>query len=259
MDQVQQPAKVAFALGLIGLGILTLIFHDFALVWQPVPLSLPARIAFAYASGAILLLGDIGLLFRASAAWSSRLLFPYLFVWLLLKVPALVVAPKLEAVWLNFGEIAVLFAAGWILFATLGQIPPSSPLAFLAGRRAMRVATLLFGLSLLPIGLSHILYTKQTVELIPAWLPLHAALAYATGAAQMLCGVCVLLSVFARAAALVEAGMVATFALFVWLPQIFAAPNGRLPWTAFFITWFFAASAWVVAQNIPAHGLRDTV
>ena len=122
MNRQLEPALTAFAVGLIGLGSLALIYGDFALVWQPVPVSLAGRSAFAYASGLLMLCGGIGLFFRVSATWSARLLFPYLFVWLLLKAPALVVAPKMEAVWLGFGEIAVLFAGGWVPFATLAEI-----------------------------------------------------------------------------------------------------------------------------------------
>jgi uncharacterized membrane protein YphA (DoxX/SURF4 family) len=115
---------------------------------------------------------------------------------------------------------------------------------------------MLFGVSLIPIGLSHLFYVKQTVDLIPAWLPFRTGLAYLTGVGQISCGVCVLFSSFPRFAALVEAGMVSLFALLVWGPAILAAPRARLPWTAFFITWFFAASAWVVSLNVPArrHG-----
>jgi uncharacterized membrane protein len=65
---------------MIGLGILALIYGDFALVWQPVAAWVPGRTAFAYASGLLTLLGGIGLLFRATAAWSVRILFPYLIV-----------------------------------------------------------------------------------------------------------------------------------------------------------------------------------
>jgi uncharacterized membrane protein YtjA (UPF0391 family) len=35
------------------------------------------------------LLAGVGLLFSATAAWSARIVFPYLIVWLLLTVPAL--------------------------------------------------------------------------------------------------------------------------------------------------------------------------
>lgn len=95
MKLQQHPAVAVFAAALMGLGVLAVIYGDFALVWQPVPLDLPGRSALAYASGLLMLIAGISLLFRASAVWSARILFPYLFLWLLLKVPALVVAPKM--------------------------------------------------------------------------------------------------------------------------------------------------------------------
>jgi uncharacterized membrane protein YphA (DoxX/SURF4 family) len=110
---------------------------------------------------------------------------------------------------------------------------------------------MLFGVSLIPIGLSHIVYTKQTVDLIPVWSPFRAGLAYLTGVGQICCGVAVLFSILPRFASLIEAAMVGLFAMFVWIPPILASPKARLPWTALFITWFFASSAWVVsAQRI---------
>ena len=60
---------------MLGLGILALIFGDFALVWQPVPAWIPGRTALAYGSGLVMVFGGIGLLFTVTAAWSARLLF----------------------------------------------------------------------------------------------------------------------------------------------------------------------------------------
>jgi uncharacterized membrane protein len=255
MNRSEQPALTLFAVrlfavGMIGLGILALVYGDFAMVWQPVAPWIPGRTVLAYGSSVIMLLGGIGLLFRATAAWSARILFPYLIVWTLLKVPALVVAPQMEAVWLGFGELAVLMAGGWVLFATVGKPRDGSPLAFAAGENGIRLARILFAVSLLPIGLSHLVYVKETAELVPAWLPYRVGWAYLTGAGQMACGLGVLFSVLPRVAARVEAGMLSLFTLLVWVPAILAAPKARLPWTAFFISWAIASAAWVVAQNI---------
>jgi uncharacterized membrane protein len=249
MTCTQQPARTLFAVGMIGLGILALIYGDFAMVWQPVAPWIPGRPALAYASGVIMLFGGIGLLFRSTVAWSIRILFPYLIVWMLLKVPALVVAPKMEAVWLGFGELAVLMTGGWVLFATLSGVREGSPLAFLTGECGIRMARILFAVSLLPIGLSHIVYVKQTAELVPAWLPYREGWAYLTGAGQIASGLGVLFSIFPRVAATAEAGMISLFTLLVWAPAIVAAPKARLPWTAFFISWAIASAAWVVAQT----------
>jgi uncharacterized membrane protein len=250
MVRSQQPALTLFAAGMIGLGILALIYGDFALVWQPVAPWIPGRTVLAYSSGLIMLLGGVGLLLRATAAWSARILFPYLIVWLLLKMPAVLMAPQMEAVWLGFGEIAVLLAGGWVLFARLAGLREQSPLAFAAGESGIRLARMLFAVSLIPIGLSHLVYVKQTAELVPAWLPYRAGWAYLTGAGQIACGLGVLFSISPRLAATGEAGMISLFTLLVWGPAIVAAPRARLPWTAFFISWAIASAAWVVAQNI---------
>jgi uncharacterized membrane protein len=250
MTRSQQPALTLFAVGMIGLGILALAYGDFAMVWQPVAAWIPGRTALAYGSGLLMLFGGIGLLARAAAAWSVRILFPYLIVWLLLKVPALLVAPQVEAVWLGAGELAVLLAGGWVLFARLGGLREGSALSYSTGENGIRMARILFAVSLIPIGLSHILYVKQTADLVPAWLPSRMGWASLTGAGQIACGLGVLFSIYPRLAARSEAGMISLFTLLVWGPAIFATPTARLPWTAFFISWAIASAAWAVAENI---------
>ena len=130
MTRSQQPALTAFALGMIGLGIVTVIYRDFAMVWQPVPAWVPARTFVAFAVGILMLFGGIGLMLRRTAAGAIRVLFPYLIVWMLLKTPALFVAPGMEAVWLGFGELAVLMAGGWVLFGRLADVRDGSLLGF---------------------------------------------------------------------------------------------------------------------------------
>ena len=247
-----QHALTAFAIGMIGLGILALIYGDFAMVWQPVPDWVPGRTELAYASGVIMLLGGVGLLVGATRAWSARILFPYIILWTSLKLPALFVAPKVEAVWLGFGELAVLFAGGWVLFANLADLPGGSPLAVLTSEKAVRIAQMFFAVWLIPIGLSHIVYVQATVDLVPAWLPYHKGWAYLTGAGHIAAGLGVLFSIFPRIAAFAEAAMIGVFTLLVWAPRIVAEPKARLPWTAFFISWAIAAAAWMVAQSVAA-------
>ncbi len=250
MTRSQQPALTLFAAGMIGLGILALIYGDFALVWQPVAAWVPGRTALAYLSGLIMLFGGAGLLFRATAKLSVRVLFPYLIVWALLKVPALFVAPQIEGVWLGFGELALLLAGGWTLFAVLAQLPERSFLSFATGERGVRLARIFFAVWIFPIGLAHIMYVKETAALVPAWLPFQTGWAYVTGVGQIACSLGLLFSVLPRVAAAAEAGMISLFALLVWAPRVIAAPKARFAWTAFLISWAIAAAGWVVAQNV---------
>jgi uncharacterized membrane protein len=249
VTRTQQPAVTLMAAGMIGLGVLALVYRDFAMQWQPVAAWFPGRTGLACAAGVLMLLCGAGLLFRRTASWSVRVIFPYLIVWFLLKVPALVVAPGMEAVWLGAGEIAVLLAGGWTLFARMAELPPESGIGFLAGERGVRVARILFAVALVPIGLSHIIYVQPTHNLVPAWLPFRAGWAYVTGAGQMASGLGVLFGVLPRIAAWAEAIQISLFTLLIWVPAAMAGPHVRLNWTALCISWTIAAAAWAVAQN----------
>jgi len=255
----QQPALALFGIGLIGMGALALIYGDFALVWQPVAPWFPARTALAYASGVLMVGCGVGLFFEATTAWALRIVLPYLVVWQMLKFPALMVAPKVEGVYLGFGELAVLLAGGWTLFARLGDVVGTS-FAWAGGERAIRVARIYFAVWIIPIGLSHLLYVTPSLDLVPGWLPYRLGWVYLTGIGQIASGVGLLFGVLPRVAAWAEAAQISLYALLIWLPAIllenknlgpsFAHANQRLSLTAFFISWIIAAGAWAVAQNV---------
>lgn len=251
MDKNQQPALTLFVIGLIGLGVLALRYADFALVWQPVPAWLPARAPVAWAVGVLMLVVGVGLLFEPTRRLAVRVLFPYLLVWACLKLPEVAAAPKVEATWLGLGELTLLLAGGWTLLATLAPFPQDSPLAFLTSERGLRAARYLFAVSIIPIGLSHLVYLDVTAGYVPHWLPFRKGLAILTGAGQIASGLGVLFNVLPRVAAYAEAMQIMIYTLLVW-GAAFAAAHSRLNITAFFISWIFGAAAWAVAQNIPA-------
>ena len=210
--------QIPFALAMIGLGIIGLIYGDFAMVWQHIPMEhLPGRQFFAYGCAAIELVTGIGLLMRRTITLSSRILFFYLVLWVvLLKLPAVVLAPQTEGSWLGFGEIAVILAGGWILFASHAGEWERNHLRFAVGASGMRSVRLLFALSLPMIGLSHFFYSEPTAVLVPAWLPSHLFWAYLTGAGNIAAGIGVLFGLYPRLAATLEAGMLSIITLLVW-------------------------------------------
>src|SRR5882762_7111881 len=242
--------RVFFALGLIGLGVLSLVYHDFALQWQPVPASVPGREFLAYVSGAVLILSGAGLLSRRTASLASGVLLVYLLLWLLLlKLPHVVMAPQLEFNWLGFGEIAVIVAAGLVLFAADRAQRESSKLKFVTGESGMRIARLIFGLALIPVGLSHFVYAPQTIGFVPAWIPFRPAWAYLGGAGHIAAGLGVPLGVYPRLAASLEAAMIGVFTALVWVPLVVKTAS-QLNWTGLLVSWTIGAAAWVVAASI---------
>ena len=257
----QQPSLALFAIGLMGMGALTLVYGDFAMVWQPVAQWFPARTALAYLSGVFMAMCGVCLLFRRTTPWALRIVLPYLVIWQLLKLPALLAAPKMEAVYLGFGEIAVLLAGGWTLFARLAEMNGTS-FGWASGDGAVRAARYYLAVWIIPIGISHMLYLQPSVDLVPPWLPGKAFWAYITGIGQIASGLGLLFGVLPRVAAWAEAVQISLYALLIWLPAIllnnknlgpsFAHADRRLSFTAFLISWIIASGAWAVAQNTPA-------
>jgi uncharacterized membrane protein len=247
---MQTLSRLTFAAGFIALGVLTFVYGDFALQWQPVPAWMPDRRLLAYASGVVLVAGGGALLARRSSSLASRVLFFYALLWvLLLKVPKVATAPLVEANWLGLGEISVVLACCWALFASLND-PPNTPPRFATGANGLCIARYLFAVALLPVGLSHFVYATQTIGFVPTWLPYRAGWAYLGGAGHVAAGLGVLFGVVPELAATLEAAMIGAFTLLVWLPGVIATPTNRLQWTAFLISGIVASAAWVVAANL---------
>lgn len=258
MIRQQQPALSLLAIGLIGMGTLSVTSRDFAFGWQPVPQFHPGREALAVVCGLFMIAVSVALLFRATAAIASRTIFPFLIAWWCLKVPAVIAVPKIEGVWIGFGEIGMLLAGGWVLFAQLSELETKGLFKHITGQRGIRMAQILFGLAVIPVGLGHIFYVQITTSLVPSWMPFRTGLAYLTGVAQIACGLAILFSFYPRMAALMETALLTLFAFLVWgpntwfsaTPKMAGAPSGfRFPLTAFLITWVIGASALLIANN----------
>ena len=241
--------RILFAVSVAALGVLSIGFHDFALVWQLVPKTAPWHDALAIASGAILVAGGIALLIPRTARLSALVLTGVLLLFeLLLRLPHVVAQPLVEGNWYGLGETLTFVAGSWTIFSLLPPRDGEMP-ATLGSARAGQI---LFGVALLPIGLSHFFYLDLTAPLIPSWLPFHVPLAYLTGAAHIAAGAGLLFGVLPRLAAALEAVMVSLFTLLVWVPTVAATPKSPSDWTELFVSLAITGTAWAVAESLSA-------
>jgi uncharacterized membrane protein len=238
-------ARAAFATGIIGLAVVGFVFADFAGVWQSFPTTASVRHALAYGSAGLMLVCGLGLSSTRTEQPAARLLVSYLaLLVLLLKLPVVVKAPLIEGTWQSMSELVVLLTGAWVLAAS--------------SARTRRIAQLVFGLALIPLGLSHFVYVNLTAPLVPVWLPYRTGWAYLTGTAHLAAALGILLGVLPRLAAAMEAAMLTVFTVLVWIPAIIAAPSSQGSWSELTISWAMSAAAWVVAASITDENLART-
>jgi uncharacterized membrane protein len=238
-----------FAAMMITLGILGFIKRDFTVVWAPVPKGVPAREVLVYFCALVSLASGIGMLFRRTAAASACALLTSLILWFLLwRVRPLVLTPGVESTW-SCGQTFVMIAAAWVLFTWFARGGGWQQLRFATGDKAVRIARVLYGLGLIPFGVAHFVYLKQTVVLVPGYLPWPVGWAYFTGATFIVAGFAVIAGVFARLAAALSALQMGLFTLLIWIPLI---PTGTLTsfqWGEFVASLALTAAGWVIADS----------
>lgn len=245
-----RPGVAALAAGMIGLGVLGLANGDFAMVWQPVPSWVPWREALAYAFAAASLAAGMGMLWQRTAARASAVALTYMLLWwVLLRIPAFLVSPAINAG--GLGENAVTLAGTVALYASLHS--SDGRLGSLHGQRGIRLAKILLGVGLIGCGEAHFYFLKETAGFIPAWIPGRTAWAIATGTGFLAAATAILLGISARLAATAVTMMMATFTVLIWLVGVAHTPTDRFQWTGLAVSWILTAAAWVVTESY-----RDT-
>jgi uncharacterized membrane protein len=232
-----------FGLGALALGVVGLVWGDFALQWQPVPDNVPSRQLLAYASAGLLVLAGLSLVLKRWAAVGAWVLAISYAAWVvLLHAPRVFAKPLDVSIWLGFAEILALTAGGLV---AVGQVAS-------LGARTARFAEggrLAFGACLLVFGLSHFVYAKFTAGMVPAWIPPSQTFwAYATGAFHIAAGLALLSGVQARLAAWCVTAMFGGFVLLLHAPRVFADPTNRVEWTMLAVALSLTGAAWTLAD-----------
>jgi uncharacterized membrane protein len=240
IERGQTPAALGLGVGLMGLGVLSVVHRDFALQWQPVPADIPGREVLGMISGLILICAGLLLLVSRTRAWGAAIAAAFIGAWVLgLHLPEALAHPANLPGWLGIGETLAMTMGAFVLFREQRSAE--------ARDRYARAAIPVFGVTLVMFGISHFLFAKFTAAMIPDWLPMRLALAYLTGSIHALAGLVILGGRWRRIAAAAEAAMMTSFVLLVHLPRVAAHPTDRLELTMLFVAIALSSAAWGVA------------
>ncbi len=252
MHRYRQLSRFTFAVGMMAVGVLPLVYGYTVLAFQPVPAWVPSPRTLGIIAGVLMIATGAGLLFEHTVRASIRVLLPFLLLWTLTRVPAVFSEPLREISWFAIGEVAVLAAGALVIFVQSAGLREGSALQVAIAKHGLRAACILLGLSLVTYGLSHFFeFRLRTISLVPAWLPFRPEWAYLAGAGQVACGLGLAFGVYSQLAAAIEATMLSLFTVLVWVPAVVSKPGVASNWVEGVVTAALAGAVWVVAEGIP--------
>lgn len=241
MDYTETAGRTLLGLGALGLGVISLLYADFATTWQPVPDWVPGRTPLAYVSGALLAAAGAALIVNRGARIAAVFIAAFLSFWgIVLQAPHVIAGE--EAAWLAPAEILAVAAGAWTLF-WLGAADSS----FRA--RAIQLGATFFGLMLPIFGVAHFLYIAFTASMIPEWIPYRVFWAWFTGAGHVAAGLSIVLGIVSRIGATLLAAMFSGFVLLVHIPRVIADIDNRTEWHLLSTALLLTGAAWIVASS----------
>lgn len=245
-DVMPKLGSHVYGLGAVALGIVGLVWGDFATNWQPIQtVGVSHREALAYVTAACLLSAGLAIQWRRSAPAGLLVLAVLYFIFAMLWLPRVVGYPQLFGTWGGMLEEMAPAAAAVVAYASL--LPRGSA----AATRADRIGRLTFGVCAVSFGLVHFFAVPQTAAMVPRWIPPGQTFwAVATGVAHLLAGVAILTGVLAPLASRLLTAMLVGFGVLVWAPALFANPRAHMTWAGNAVNLTMIGAAWVVADSI---------
>jgi uncharacterized membrane protein YphA (DoxX/SURF4 family) len=236
-----------YGLAAVALGLVGLVWGDYAVVWQPVPDGVPGQTTLGYAVAVPFLLAGLAMHWQR-VAYLGALVLTVLYGLgaTFLDIPRVIAHPSVFVGWEGAAELMALVAGGLVAYAHCAQLEPAT------AERLSKIGRFIFAACLIVFGLAHFFYLAYTAKLVPAWLPpTQTFWVYATAVGFFAAATALLSGIAARLAAMLLTAMFVVFGLLVHAPPIFFHPHIHFNWAENAINFALIGSAWVIAASVP--------
>jgi len=249
--------RVLFALSIIGIALLQIVF----LVFMPVIIPWPADIAVSHFSawiGSIVLAAICLPVLVNSKARPAAIYLGLLFLLLLIvfHIPnQFLTTPDFLGSWANAFKIFALSACAFIVASSLPQVGE-----FTTGFEGVLPAGKYFlALTILIFGIEHFIYIGFVPSLVPKWIPFPVFWTYFTGVALIAAGLGILLNIQRQLAAKLLGIMLLIWVIILHIPRAWANPKGMHgnEIVSVFETLAFSSAAFILS-NVPKKVVKTT-
>ncbi len=237
-------------------------FTAAAAIAQLVPAFLPAPLAIAYLVGVAHLAAALSFVTRRYVVWSSiGLALMFALFALLMDLPAAMARPSGRLGWILAARQSIFAVGALALFATetKGRWPHAS-------RQVAMIARFWTAAVLVFYGTDHLLHPTLSPGVpstmpIAAWIPLPHVMGYGTGILLLACGIAMLITRLAGAAAARCGELMTLLTVVLYVPQFYIARDVGARVTAInfvFDTLLFAGTVLMISNAILATKVHDT-
>ena len=241
MDKLEKLARlgrVFFGISLVAFGAQAFLWGDFVAGRAPAfPALWPGRVAFAAATGVVLILCGgaiaVGRKLRPAGLTVAALIFAWAF---LRNIPVALADRIYGGAWTALAKGLALTGGG----LAVAGLP----------RRWTFVARVCLGAFLISSGIQHFLFVPFVASLVPAWIPGPRFWTYFAGVALIMGGAGLVLPPTARLAGSLSGLMIFLWFVMLHIPRALAAADAasrRNEWTAVFEALAMSGIALVMA------------
>jgi uncharacterized membrane protein len=223
-------ASIFIAIALIGWAIMHFMTGDFITGRAPSwPEGLPGRLAWAYASGIVLIVSAVFVIFSNQRTDWGR--------------PAMVTVTCTGLLILAWAGARNLF---WVvshldygyMLTNLGKSITVGSALLLIGlndrRWAFKFASVCIGIFFLIGGIQHFIYIEFVKTLVPRWIPGAVFWSYVAGVGLAAAGIALITGIQRKLAALISSYMVFIWFVILHVPRGFGETANYNEWTAIF-------------------------